>query len=241
MILTANQIRKTYIQEKTKLDVLRGVDVSIAEGEVVAVVGPSGAGKSTLLHILGGLDKPSNGEVMLDGENLYKLKDKQRARVRNEKIGFVFQFYHLLPEFNAIENVMIPGFVKGDLSRGDVRKKAKSLLEQLGLEKRLKHKPYQLSGGEQQRVAIARALLNEPKIILSDEPTGNLDSKSGKEIIKLLMNLNYVSQQTIMIVTHDESIAKQCHRTIHMRDGLLEKDEKKETDIEKGKVYENLS
>lgn len=239
MILQGKEIRKTYIQDKNKLDVLRGVDVSIDAGEVVAVVGPSGAGKSTLLHILGGLDEPSNGEVMLDGENLYKLKDKQRAKVRNEKIGFVFQFYHLLPEFNAIENVMIPGFVKGDVSRKEVHKRAKSLLEQLGLEKRLKHKPYQLSGGEQQRVAIARALLNKPKIILSDEPTGNLDSKSGKEIIKLLMNLNYVSQQTIMIVTHDESIAKQCHRTIHMRDGLLEKDEKKET--EKGKVYENLS
>ena len=239
MILQGTEIRKTYVQDKNKLDVLRGVNVSIDAGEVVAVVGPSGAGKSTLMHILGGLDEPSNGEVILDGENLYKLKDKQRAKVRNEKIGFVFQFYHLLPEFNAIENVMIPGFVKGDLSRKEVRKNAKSLLEQLGLEKRLKHKPYQLSGGEQQRVAIARALLNKPKIILSDEPTGNLDSKSGKEIIKLLMNLNYVSQQTIMIVTHDESIARQCHRTIHMRDGLLEKDEKKEP--EKGKVYENLS
>ncbi len=218
------------------------MDVSIQQGEVVAIVGPSGAGKSTLLHILGGLDVPTDGEVLLDGENLYRLRDKQRAKVRNEKIGFVFQFYHLLPEFNALENVMMPGYVLGRLSRSEVKRQSVSLLEQLGLGKRLKHKPSQLSGGEQQRVAIARALLNEPKILLSDEPTGNLDSKSGKEIIKLLMDLNYVKKQAIVIVTHDESIARQCHRTIHMRDGLLdnvkaEKPQKKE----KGKVYENLS
>lgn len=242
MILYAKNIRKVYKQARTELEVLKGVDVSIDQGEVVAIVGPSGAGKSTLLHILGGLDVPTEGEVMLDGENIYRLRDKLRAKVRNEKIGFVFQFYHLLPEFNALENVMMPGYVLGRLSRGEVKRKSASLLEQLGLSKRLKHKPSQLSGGEQQRVAIARALLNEPKILLSDEPTGNLDSTSGKEIIKLLMDLNYVKKQAIVIVTHDESIARQCHRTIHMRDGLLDnakagKPQKKE----KGKVYENLS
>ncbi|MGE0268007.1 MAG: ABC transporter ATP-binding protein [Candidatus Omnitrophota bacterium] len=236
ILLQAQAIRKEYKQAKSTLEVLKGVDIQISTGEVVAIVGPSGAGKSTLMHIVGGLDAPTGGDVLLDGENIYRLKDQQRAKVRNEKIGFVFQFYHLLPEFNALENVMLPAYIKGTVKRGEIKQRAVALLSQLGLKKRLKHKPNQLSGGEQQRVAIARALINDPKIILTDEPTGNLDSASGKEIISLLLLLNELNKQTILIVTHDENIARQCHRTIFMRDGLIE--EKKSI---KGRVYENLS
>ncbi|MBZ0166906.1 MAG: ABC transporter ATP-binding protein [Candidatus Omnitrophica bacterium] len=235
-MLQASKLRKEYQQAKNKLAVLRGVDLQVNTGEVVAVVGPSGAGKSTLLHILGGLDLPSGGKVLLEGEDLYRVRDNERARLRNEKVGFIFQFYHLLQEFNALENVMLPALVKGDIKRGEVRKRAAGLLAQLGLKNRIKHKPNQLSGGEQQRVAIARALINDPKVVLADEPTGNLDSASGKEIINLLMLLNELNNQTIMIVTHDEEIAKQCHRTIYMRDGVLEADPNK-----KGNTNENLS
>lgn len=236
IILQTQQLRKEYKQAKSTLEVLKGVDIQVNTGEVVAVVGPSGAGKSTLLHIIGGLDVPSSGTVLLDGENIYRLKDNLRAKVRNEKIGFVFQFYHLLPEFNALENVMLPAFIKGTVKKGDIKQRAAALLSQLGLKKRLKHKPNQLSGGEQQRVAIARALINDPKIILADEPTGNLDSASGKEIISLLLLLNELNKQTVMIITHDENIAKQCQRTIYMRDGSIV-----EKQLNKGRVYENLS
>ncbi|MCA9393196.1 MAG: ABC transporter ATP-binding protein [Candidatus Omnitrophica bacterium] len=236
IIMQAHKLRKEYRQAKSKLEVLKGIDFQVNIGEVVAVVGPSGAGKSTLLHILGGLDEPTGGKVLLDGEDLYRIRDVERARLRNEKIGFIFQFYHLLPEFNALENVMLPALVKGDIKRSEIRKRASSLLAQLGLKNRIRHKPSQLSGGEQQRVAIARALINDPKVVLSDEPTGNLDSANGKEIINLLMLLNELNNQTIVIVTHDESIAQQCHRVVYMNDGLLEGEENKK----KGKVHENL-
>ncbi|MBP9855234.1 MAG: ABC transporter ATP-binding protein [Candidatus Omnitrophica bacterium] len=235
-MLQAQAIRKEYKQAKETLEVLKGVDIQISAGEIVAIVGPSGAGKSTLLHIIGGLDTPTSGTVLLDGENIYRLKDEFRAKMRNDKIGFVFQFYHLLPEFNALENVMLPAFIQGTAKNNEVKERATAILTQLGLQNRLKHKPNQLSGGEQQRVAIARALINKPKIILTDEPTGNLDSASGKEIISLLIQLNETNKQTILIVTHDENIAKQCHRTIYMRDGLIE-----EKVLTKGRVYENLS
>lgn len=227
IIMQAHKLRKEYRQAKSKLEVLKGIDFQVNIGEVVAVVGPSGAGKSTLLHILGGLDEPTGGKVLLDGEDLYRIRDVERARLRNEKIGFIFQFYHLLPEFNALENVMLPALVKGDIKRSEIRKRASSLLAQLGLKNRIRHKPSQLSGGEQQRVAIARALINDPKVVLSDEPTGNLDSANGKEIINLLMLLNELNNQTIVIVTHDESIAQQCHRVVYMNDGLLEGEENK--------------
>lgn len=236
IVLQAHKLRKEYQQAKSKLSVLKGIDLQVQTGEVMAIVGPSGAGKSTLLHILGGLDNPSGGKVLLDGEDLYRTKESERAHMRNEKIGFIFQFYHLLPEFNALENVMLPAFVKGGIKKSEVRKRASSLLAQLGLKNRIRHKPNQLSGGEQQRVAIARALINDPKVVLSDEPTGNLDSASGKEIINLLMLLNELNNQTIVIVTHDESIAKQCHRVVHMRDGLLDTQTNN-----KGNVHENLS
>ena len=188
----------------------------------MCIVGPSGAGKSTLLHILGGLDKPSSGSVSLDGQDLYRLKGYQRAKVRNEKIGFVFQFYHLLPEFNALENVFLPAMVQdAHRSTEELEEMGLAFLKRVGLEQRKLHKPNQLSGGEQQRVAIARALVNHPKVLLCDEPTGNLDSKGGHEIIDILMDLNQKNKQTVVVITHDESIAERAHRVVHIRDGIL--------------------
>ncbi len=188
----------------------------------MSLTGPSGAGKSTLLHILGGLDFPTQGKVFIDGEEVQRLNDRKRSALRNTKIGFVFQFYHLLPEFNAIENVMLPAFIKDGMSRRSlVEQKAASLLGQMGMQHRLLHKPKQLSGGEQQRVAIARALMNNPKIILCDEPTGNLDSQSGESIIALLRKLNQEQGQAVVIVTHDLAIAQQAQRCVHIQDGKI--------------------
>ncbi|MCA9407062.1 MAG: ABC transporter ATP-binding protein [Candidatus Omnitrophica bacterium] len=221
-MIKAAGIYKSYKQSRKTLDILKGIDLEIAEGEFISIVGPSGAGKSTLLHILGGLDQPNQGTVVLDNENVYKLKDEARARLRNRKVGFVFQFYHLLPEFTALENVILPLLVREDkVNTKAFEPKGKELLRQVGLEKRMTHKPNQLSGGEQQRVAIARALVNDPKIIFSDEPTGNLDSQSGKEIIQLLMDLNNKNKQTLVIVTHDEHIAQFSSRRMRMKDGEL--------------------
>lgn|SRR3989338_2439593 len=221
-MLEAKDLHKIYKHAANPLAVLKGIDLKIHEGDVWAIVGPSGAGKSTLLHILGGLDKPTSGQVTLDGEDLYALNDGRRAKIRNTKIGFIFQFYHLLPEFTALENVMVPGLVKGDSQNDEaLRAKALDLLDQVGLVQRAMHKPNQLSGGEQQRVAIARALINQPKIIFCDEPTGNLDSESGQAIVKLLMELNAKNKQTFVIVTHNDAIAKIAKRTIRMRDGRL--------------------
>jgi len=220
VILEAKQIHRKYETSLNALQVLKGIDFAVEEGEVVSIVGPSGAGKSTLLHILGGLDQPNEGTVMLDGEDLYRLKDGHRARVRNSKIGFIFQFYHLLPEFTALENVILPLLINKDQGQNkQFEAQGATLLEQVGLKERLTHRPHQLSGGEQQRVAIARALINEPKIIFCDEPTGNLDSQSGKEIIHLLMEVNQKNHQTLVIVTHDENIAHVSKRMIAMRDG----------------------
>ena len=218
MILDALDVKKFYPQ----LQVLRGVHLKIEQGEIVAIVGPSGAGKSTLLHILGGLDAPSEGSVMLDGQNLYQLPEIARANLRNEKIGFVFQFYHLLPEFTALENVILPLMIRDDRrSKKELLAKGEMTLERVGLEKRTQHKPNELSGGEQQRVAIARALINEPKIIFCDEPTGNLDSATGQNIIDLLFGLNREKRQTLILVTHDEEISRLSHRVLHMKDGQL--------------------
>ncbi len=222
MLLEAVNIHKSYHHGSSILQVLKGVDLRIEAGEIISIVGPSGAGKSTLLHILGGLDSPTQGQVILQGEDVYGLNDRGRAKIRNGKIGFVFQFYHLLPEFTALENVLLPAFVKADETDiGQLEARGKSLLKQVGLNKRTEHKPQELSGGEQQRVAIARALINEPKVILCDEPTGNLDSETGKETIDLLRELNAKNEQTLVIVTHDENIARMSHRTILMRDGRL--------------------
>jgi predicted ABC-type transport system involved in lysophospholipase L1 biosynthesis ATPase subunit len=222
-ILRAESIFKSYTDTQKRVEVLKGVGLEVSAGDSVAVVGPSGAGKSTLLHILGGLDEPDQGRVFLDERDIYAMNDAARAGVRSVSIGFVFQFYHLLPELNALENVMLPVFVssRGRVSMAEMRSRAKVALERVGLGTRLDHKPNQLSGGEQQRVAISRALVNEPQLLLCDEPTGNLDSKTGEEVIRLLLNLSREKGRTLVIVTHDEGIARCCSRTIHMKDGLL--------------------
>ena len=222
MMLQATNVHKVYQHEAHKLHILKGIDLGISSGEVLSIVGPSGAGKSTLLHILGALDRPSEGKVILDGEDIYQLNDRQRSSLRNKKIGFVFQFYHLLPELTALENVLLPALVKGDLKGpASLETRGLDLLDRVGLGKRASHRPNQLSGGEQQRAAIARSLINDPKIVFCDEPTGNLDSETGREIIELLMNLNTKNKQTLVIVTHDEQIARLSHKTIYMRDGRL--------------------
>ena len=224
VLLEVQNVCKSYNHLKNILQVLKGINFKIEKGEIWAIVGPSGAGKSTLLHIMGGLDRPNEGVVILDGEDLYNLTDGERARVRNQKIGFIFQFYHLLPEFTALENIILPAMIKEDFKNiKRFESRGMALIEQVGLKNRWNHKPQELSGGEQQRVAIARALVNEPKIIFCDEPTGNLDSQTGREIIKLLVDLNRANRQTLVIVTHDEEIAKLSRRVIHMIDGQLVK------------------
>ena len=221
-MLEAINVHKTYIHGTNTLHILKGIHLSVRQGDVLSIVGPSGAGKSTLLHILGALDRPTDGQVVLEGEDVYRLNDRERSALRNQKIGFVFQFYHLLPELTALENIFLPALVKGDLRNSStLETKSLDLLDRVGLSKRAAHRPNQLSGGEQQRVAIARALINDPKIIFCDEPTGNLDSETGREIIELLMNLNSKNKQTLVMVTHDEEIAKVSHKTIYMRDGRL--------------------
>ena len=215
-MLTATGIVKNY----GILPVLKGVDISIAKGEIVSISGSSGAGKSTLLHILGTLDKPDRGTVSLDNVQINQLQGKKLAAFRNRHIGFVFQFHHLLPEFSALENVCIPGWIAGRRKK-EVMGKASSLLEILGLENRGEHKPGELSGGEQQRVAVARALINNPSIIMADEPTGNLDSANAKELHNLFINLRSQFQQTFLIVTHNEELAQLSDRILHMKDGKI--------------------
>ena len=202
------------------LKVLKGLDFSAARSEVVSIMGTSGAGKSTLLQIIGTLSTPDGGSLLIDGVDVLKLSGKELASFRNRKIGFVFQFHHLLPEFTALENVMIPAFIAGR-SRKDAEAAAKALLDDLGLAERLSHKPSQLSGGEQQRVAIARALINNPSVIFADEPSGNLDSKTKEELHRLLFSLRDKYGQTIVIVTHDPDLAKMCDRMLYMVDGVF--------------------
>lgn len=219
-LLEAHALHKVYRNGEAELHVLKGIDLTIEKGRIISIVGPSGAGKSTLLHLLGGLDVPTSGEVILKGMDLYKLDDEKRAKVRNEMLGFVFQFYHLLPEFTALENVVLPVLIKGMPKKG-ASDYAKKLLEDVGLGERLNHKPSELSGGEHQRVAIARALVNEPEIVFCDEPTGNLDSKTGSDIQELLWRINREKDETLIIVTHDEKIARQADRIIYIEDGVL--------------------
>jgi lipoprotein-releasing system ATP-binding protein len=215
-MLEAKQIEKFY----GKLQVLKGVDLNISKGEIVSIVGSSGAGKSTLLHILGTLDTPNKGQVFLKGERIDMLKGNALAKFRNKNIGFIFQFHHLLPEFTALENVCMPGWIAGKKKK-EVKQKATELLKTLGLGDRLENKPHQLSGGEQQRVAVARALINDPAIVMADEPTGNLDSANGRELHKLFIELRDKFQQTFLIVTHNEELAAMSDRVVHMRDGLI--------------------
>jgi len=216
MILQARNIHKNYGQ----LWVLKGVDLEIKQGEIASIVGPSGSGKSTLLHILGTLDHPNKGEVFINQQKINFLHEKEVAAFRNHHIGFVFQFHHLLPEFTALENVSIPGWMAGRKKK-EVGEKASGILKTLGLGERLDNKPGALSGGEQQRVAVARALINDPKIIFADEPTGNLDSKTGDTIIDLLLNLARERKKTLLVVTHDNRLAARGDRELQMVDGKL--------------------
>ena len=199
---------------------LRDVTVSIGDGEIVAIVGPSGAGKTTLLQIIGTLDSPQSGQVLYDGTDVLKLSQREMARFRNRNIGFVFQFHQLLPEFTTLENVAIPALIGGD-KKSDAYDRARHLLDHLGLSSRLEHKPAQLSGGERQRVAVARALINNPKVILADETSGSLDTQNKQELHKLFFDLRDEFKQTFVIVTHDESLAANVDRVLHMRDGLI--------------------
>ena len=215
-MLTAKNIHKYY----GSLWVLKGVDLHIQKGEIVSIAGPSGSGKSTLLHILGTLDVPDKGEIQLANKALQALKGKALAAFRNKHIGFVFQFHHLLPEFSAIENVCIPGWIAGR-KKTEVRQQAEELLKTLGLGDRIENKPNQLSGGEQQRVAVARALINRPDIIFADEPTGNLDSQNARELHHLFFELREKMKQTFLIVTHNEELAGMSDRILHMKDGKL--------------------
>ena len=215
-MLEAKNIFKNYQQ----LQVLKGVDIHVNQGEVVSIVGSSGAGKSTLLHILGTLDAADSGEIILNNQKLNALTGNKLASFRNKNIGFVFQFHHLLPEFTALENVCIPGWVAGK-KKQEVENRAIELLTILGLQHRLQNKPNQLSGGEQQRVAVARALINNPCIVMADEPTGNLDSANAKELHQLFINLRQQFNQAFLIVTHNEELAKMSDRIVHMKDGRV--------------------
>ncbi|MDH4202137.1 MAG: ABC transporter ATP-binding protein [Phycisphaerae bacterium] len=225
-MIKAENITKSYTMGKTKLDVLRGVNLTIEKGRFVAVVGASGSGKSTLLHILGALDRPNSGSVFYQKQNLAGLRWGKLNHFRNKEVGFVFQFYHLLDELTVLENVMAPAMASAGLLgwmslKSRTRERAHQLLERFGLKERLRHKPYELSGGERQRVAIARALINQPPLLLADEPTGNLDSRTGHGILEALKGL-HDEGQTIIMVTHDERIASQASRVIRLIDGKVQ-------------------
>lgn len=219
-VISASNIKKIYKMGEVEVRALDGVDLCINRGEVISVMGPSGSGKSTLMNILGCLDHPTEGQYYLDGELVSNLRDDQLADIRNRKVGFIFQNFNLLPRQTALANVELPMRYAG--IKMDRTKRAREALELVGLGDRIKHRPAELSGGQQQRVAIARALVNDPAIIMADEPTGNLDSKSGKEIMELLLKLNRDRGATLIIVTHDENVSKQTRRVVRLKDGLVE-------------------
>lgn len=228
IILRAHELRKSFRMGDTKIEVLKSVDLTIRQGEFIAIEGRSGSGKSTLLHLLGALDEADSGAIEFDGREIAALSSAARSRLRNTQFGFVFQFYHLLPELNVLENALLGPMIEYSwLSfhrrRSDLRKRAVEVLTQLGLEHRLKHRPSQLSGGERQRVAIARALMNSPRVLFADEPTGNLDVETGRQIMQVLEQLHRESAQTIIMVTHDRSLARQADRTLVLKDGKLER------------------
>jgi lipoprotein-releasing system ATP-binding protein len=224
-MIEIQHVHKSYSVGNKEIQVLKGIDLRIEKGAFLALVGPSGAGKSTLLHILGGLDEPTRGKVFFEGQDIHSLNDKALSRLRNRKIGFIFQFYHLLPEFTALENVMMPALVGLDAgpgqNSGSVRERAQALLHQMGLSRRAGHFPSQLSGGEQQRVAIARALMNSPELLLCDEPTGNLDLSSGAEIVSEMKQINRREKVTIILVTHNLELARTSDTIYRLTDGIL--------------------
>jgi lipoprotein-releasing system ATP-binding protein len=222
MLIKATNIRRKFlIGRNDYLEVLKGISLEIRKAEVIAIVGPSGAGKSTLLHILGLLDRPSDGELLFEGENVFTLKDETLAQLRNRMIGFIFQFHHLLPEFTALENVMMPALIAGK-SIHAVQDRARQLLKDVSVEHRSAHKPNELSGGEQQRVAVARALMNEPKLILADEPSGNLDSENARALHQMIFDLRNKYHQTFVIVTHNKELADMADREIMVVDGHID-------------------
>ncbi len=223
-IIKAQDVTKTFIvgeHRERKLFVLRGVNLSVQRGEILAIVGASGAGKSTLLHIMGTLDRPTSGKTYYDDTDVFAMDDDHLAQFRNKQIGFVFQFHHLLPEFTAFENVAMPGLIMGK-SMVQVKERVMQLLGQVGLQDKAESKPTQLSGGEQQRVAVARALMNSPRVILADEPSGNLDTESANQLHELLWNLSREFEQTFVVVTHNESLAKRADRIVRIQDGVIQ-------------------
>ncbi len=222
-LLEAKNLHKQYTNSHKTVEVLKGVNLHLEKGEFIAIVGPSGSGKSTLLHLLGLLDKPTEGEIVLNGQNTIRMNHKELASTRNRTIGFLFQAHHLLPEFSALENVMMPALMAG-VPKEEAATKATGLLEGFGLEHRLNHRPSELSGGEQQRVAMARALINDPDLLLADEPTGNLDRSAGLELLRVLLELQERLNRTMVIVTHDPEIAAMAERRFKMVDGHLEEE-----------------
>lgn len=214
-------LKKSYQKGASRIEVLKGIDLTIDAGDKVAIVGASGAGKSTLLNIIGALDRPSAGEIFYKNEPIFKMDDRKLALFRNKKVGFVFQSHHLLPEFSAVENVMLPALIGGGANFDLARSRAEELLREVGLGERLDHRPGELSGGEQQRCAIVRALMQEPEVILADEPTGNLDSNTGREVFKLLLELNKEKNITLLIVTHNEELAEKMNMRLTIHDGNI--------------------
>jgi ABC-type lipoprotein export system ATPase subunit len=222
VLLTASSLHKTYLLGRRELKVLRGVDLELKRGDFLGLRGASGAGKSTLLHLLGGLDTPTQGDVVLQGRSLASLSSRELAAVRNKEVAYIFQAYYLLPELDALENVCLPARM-ARVPAAQAAARGRELLARVGLKDRIEHKPYELSGGEQQRVAIARALINEPELILADEPTGNLDSRTGEGIIDLLCSLREEKQTTLVVATHDEDVAARAPKVIHLVDGEVAK------------------
>ena len=230
-LLTALNLKKTYTKHANRIEVLRGLDLDVAEGEFLSVIGNSGSGKSTMLHLLGTLDSPDDGCIHLEGRRIDNLPAQERDQLRNRTFGFIFQFYHLLPELNTLENVLTPAMITHSMwswfmNRREIRRQAHEMLERVGLSHRLNHKPKELSGGEMQRAAIARALINRPRVLLADEPTGNLDTANGQHVMKLLRDLNQQEGLTIVMVTHNLDLVHETDRVVRITDGRIEKPEK---------------
>jgi putative ABC transport system ATP-binding protein len=221
LVVLENVVKTYHLGKDIKVESLRGIDLIVKRGDMLSIMGPSGSGKTTFLNMIGGLDNPSEGQIIIDGVNITRMGEGELARVRREKIGFIFQFFNLVPLLTAFENVKLPMIFASELSNAEMNARAKDLLQLVGLEKRMRHRPFQMSGGEQQRVAIARALANEPAIILADEPTGNIDRETGRKIVQMIRDLNETLEQTFIIVTHDSAIAQPSKHVFHMIDGQI--------------------